>query len=260
MNVRTKSKAKLVTVFILLSLFVLIVSSVLMPVVFAIPVGSSTSYLVASSSTLLPSAGSAKSGFQSDNLHWQFYTQSGAILFKSSSNGITWSAATDTAFDTDSSQNLDLTFVSGNVYLVWVELLNQVNNHLLFNVGSPQGDGSIVWDTTAVVRDGNATHFPKFPAICVGSDGNPWISFGWEEKVGAGVRDTWLHLTRADSWTGGTWTDTSGFPLVAFSILDTGHTVYHNVVSFSSGGAVYITYNDYYTSGSFHGRYWKSVV
>jgi len=137
--------------------------------------------------------------FYANGLFWVFFGNGTHILWKTSSDGITWSA--NNTLRAGSGDRFSLWFDGTYLYYVYAD------GNLYYRMGLPNPDGSITWSFAEVsITSSSATR----PFICRDTNGYIWISYQAYDSALAGNTPYIIRSGNND----GTWgTTPSGFPL-----------------------------------------------
>jgi hypothetical protein len=144
--------------------------------------------------------------FYTQGLFWLFYNCNNRLVYRTSSDGETWSAKTD--IRESSGDFPDIDFVFDGSYFHYAICLS---DSVVYRRGLPNVDGSITWDTEQTVKArAGVDYYFYYPSITVDSNGYPWIGYLTQNSS---LSESRLYITKSDT-KNGTWTTTSGFPLL----------------------------------------------
>lgn len=145
-----------------------------------------------------------RSTFYAAGRHWVFYSDGTDYVWRTSTDGVSWTAVTILHAGASSQQNA-IWYNGSKVYFT---------NNTQFAQGTPQNDGSIVWDAPISAIVGAIA---AFPSIAVDSNGYPWSGynsgapnyFAMAVKSttdnGTFVQDVPLQLTTTTASAGNVW-------------------------------------------------------
>jgi hypothetical protein len=148
-----------------------------------------------------------RKGFYAEGLYWVFYCNGSDLVYKTSSDGSTWSSLTLIRENVTGGFQFSIAY---NGTVMGYALADGVNWHsIYYRAGTPQSDGSINWLAAEQnVGAGILNYYYEYPVLAYENGGYPWISYSNGTGAG-GVRS--LFVLR--SWTtDGTWGTGSGFP------------------------------------------------
>ena len=180
-----------------------------------------------------------RKSFYAAGLHWQFYTDGTNMLYKTSSDGITWSNATTIRPCTDG-REFSVWFNGTYVYYAFSEGTDSnvvVNNTLYFRRGTPNSDGTTTWSATEqTVKVADASYAIWYPVVAPNSSGYPFIAY--EYRITASYLFSYVIKSSTND---GTWTterDTS---------LETWGYVYPSILPLTNNKmyAIYVYYTVY---------------
>lgn len=133
---------------------------------------------------------------------WVWYSENGSFVYRSSTDGASWSDATSVGMIGDG--------YNGAIWFdgTYVHYVRYASYDLYYRRGTPNSDGTISWSAAEqTVYDGTSTgaDFYNYPNITVDSGGYAWIGAHYN----AGTENNMV-LKNADN--DGTWSTDSGFP------------------------------------------------
>uniref|UniRef100_A0A6M3IZN6 Putative tail protein n=1 Tax=viral metagenome TaxID=1070528 RepID=A0A6M3IZN6_9ZZZZ len=138
--------------------------------------------------------------FFANTKYWQFYSDGTNMVWKSSADGITWSAATNVRA-CSGGYMFGIAFDGTNFHYIYNQ--NAFGGDLFYRMGTANSDGTITWlavEQTVLAVDDN--HHTPDPAIKVDSNGYPWIAFS---STTIATWDTIAYVAKS-STKDGTWT------------------------------------------------------
>jgi hypothetical protein len=155
-------------------------------------VGTSTTY----TATYFPYQ---RKSFYANGRFWVFYLNGTNMVFRSSTDGTTWSS--ETVIRPASGIDFDVFLQDTYVHYAFMD----VNTYkLYYRRGTLNSDGTITWTNEQYVSDAGTVAYP--PAIGVDSNGYPWI--GYVCQFGYDYYPYVIKSSRND----GIWQTASGFP------------------------------------------------
>jgi len=136
-----------------------------------------------------------RKGFYAAGRFWSFYVEyvlgnwpgdaelRGLIVFRTSTDGITWSAKTDIAQDWLHGAGFSVYF--DGVYFHYVRVRIWYDTGLSYRRGLPNSDGTVTWSAAEqVIFAHDAWHLYEDPSIVLDSDGYPWVGYDHGEASG----------------------------------------------------------------------------
>ena len=207
-------------------ILVVLVSTLLIPRIGNLPFGSigiakAEIYTVGTSTTQWPLGFPfQRDGFYTQGLHWVFYSDGTNLVFKTSSDAVTWSSSTNVRIhgggNTSGGSQFGIWF--DGTYAHYAFSTGTLNNPLIYRSGTPNSDGtitdrvsSITWGSgntsgEEIAVEGNSTNIFHTPSITIDSDGIAWIGYSMPDGC---------YVTKSE-FENGTWgTTPSGFPYEA---------------------------------------------
>jgi len=148
-----------------------------------------------------------------NDLWWVFYFYNsdggtrGDVVYRTSSDGASWSDATTLDFLTDvysSGAGLDIYADGTTLHLAWFYCIDDKVE--IYRRGTLNSDGSISWDADAQ-EIFTMTDSGGDPVVCVDSKGYPYIAYIYQN----GTSDYHSYVLKS-STTDGTWVNDTGFP------------------------------------------------
>lgn len=178
-----------------------------------------------------------RKSFHTAGLHWVFYSDYQNMVYRTSTNGITWSAPTTVR-----------EALYGYLFSIWldgtyVHYTYRDTLGMLHRKGSISG-ATITWQPEHLVVAGNTWA----PNICVDTNGIPWISYR-TNSIGVPA-DTKPYVVKATTADGTTW----GTPK-RLSTLD---QLWWTVPVPLTSGKVYVLFS--YPQGGIYGNLWNGDV
>jgi len=166
--------------------------------------------IVGSTITNTPTAYSfQRKTFWANGRFWVFYDGGGGayvdIAYKTSTNGITWSGATEICHDCANTGYYFSVWFDGT-YVHYVRRLGP--NY--YRRGIPNSDGTITWsdiEQTVNVQFTTSTHAPF---VSTDSNGYPWIGYN-DYNQGSGIA---YPVVVKSNLSNGTWQTATGFPYI----------------------------------------------
>lgn len=151
--------------------------------------------------------------FFASGLHWAFYSDGANMVYRTSSDGVTWSSATTIRTCADA-REFSIWFDGTYVHYVYCRVLT--NQPIYYRRGTPNSDGSITWPLAEqTARAGaSATRYENV-FVTVDSGGYPWIGYlyYWLNPIEPELPDLSARVTKS-STNDGTWVVASGFPYI----------------------------------------------
>jgi hypothetical protein len=168
--------------------------------------GSEVDTSTSSSPTFYPIQ---RKAFHASGRFWAFYTDGSHILFKSSTDGSSWSSAT--VVRDDCNTGADFAVFYDGTYVHYAFSSQDSGDPLFYRRGTPETDGTITWSAAEqTVVDPPGTQSIIFPTIAVDSDGYPFILY----NEGALALKVVKSLTNDGTWTTeNSWTVKSGYSI-----------------------------------------------
>jgi len=175
-----------------------------------------------------------RKSFYTAGLHWLFYSDYANMVYKTSTDGITWTSPTDVR-----------EALYGYLFSIWfdetyVHYACRDTGGILYRRGSISSS-TITWEPEHIVVTGNLW----IPNICVDTNGFPWISYR-TNNIGTPA-DTKPYIVKATTPDGSSW-DTPK----QLSTLD---QLWWTVPVPLTSGKVYVLYS--YPKGPIHGNLWN---
>lgn len=163
--------------------------------------------------------------FHAAGLYWIFYSDDSDIVYRTSSDGLTWSAKTVLKSGGIRAYYIDLLWDGQKLHYAYGKVGN-----LVYRRGVPQSNGTITWDAVEQIAYSGAS---DSPSLAVDSEGCVWISFQ------QGLTNTRYYLTK-NAKNDGTWSTASGFPLDVGGRVTTGRS--QGVILPLTNGKMYALY------------------
>lgn len=153
-------------------------------------------------------SGIGRKVFYANGLFWVFYSDGTNMIYQTSEDGVTWSAAT-TIRTCDTGQNFSVWF--DGTYLHYAATAVQTyNGPIVYRRGIPNSDGTITWSAAEQTARQDANIAFKRIIIAVDSAGFPWIGMYSLQKAPL-TAGSFADVTKS-STNDGTWVTDSGFP------------------------------------------------
>lgn len=155
-------------------------------------------------------AGFGRKCFYANKRFWVFYSDGTNIVYRTSTDGKTWSAVT-TIRTCDSSHNFSVWFDGTYVHYAATETYGY-NLPIVYRRGTPNSDGTITWSATEQVVRQDVNMAFRNVIIAVDSGGYPWIGMMINDQTSPpGGNGIYADVTKS-SKNDGTWTTATGFP------------------------------------------------
>jgi len=150
-----------------------------------------------------------RNSFYAADRYWVFYSDLAGekIKYKTSTNGIDWSSATDVAYMDEFDANWSIHFDGTYIHYVRNTIEGGsgagTQKGLGYRRGTPQSNGEISWsDEEQVIQ--STDFYARDPEVTVDSGGYPW--------VGCCYSATYIPRVYKSSTNDGTWSEAAGFP------------------------------------------------
>lgn len=167
-----------------------------------------------------------RTAFYSQGRHWIFYCNGSDIVYKTSTDGTTWTS--ETFVHTINGGAYFSLFYNGSTVSYSVASGSDID----YRCGTPQSDGTISWiDSEYSFGLSDMVS----PTITVDADGYPWIAV---TNTSGGLGSYYPQIFRS-KWNNGSWSTDTGFPK---NITSTEGTMYLMSLSPISGKQVYVVY------------------
>jgi hypothetical protein len=177
----------------------------------------------------------ARQSFYANGRHWVFYASSATVLsYKTSTDGSSWSAATDIVTITQPYFYSDLYF--DGTYLHYA--LKDGSVYLLYRRGVPNADGTITWSAAQQTVLGWFAHVYNAPTIIVDTAGIAYIGYG---SYNGTINAYDARVIRNDN-IDGTWATTAGYPITLRAGDMNGQ--WHVRLAMQSAAKIYAIYGD----------------
>jgi len=139
-----------------------------------------------------------------NGLYWYFYSDGTNIVYRTSSDGDSWSSPT-----TVRSGNAAYLFsiACDGTHIAYVFISN-TNNSVRFRMGTTNSDGTITWLAAEQVITSPYGSYTRDPHVCFDSEGYPWIAWGADNGNNS---DAYGYVDKSTT-KDGTWNSPSGFP------------------------------------------------
>jgi len=137
-------------------------------------------------------------------LFWIFYSDGINAVFRTSSDGISWSGKITFISGVTLGYMFSIWWDGTYVHYAYAPMTN--GGDLMYRRGTPTNDGSISWDTEQTARSIAVGKGVAFPSICVSTLGYPCIVYTYHNNFGGG----WSHWNQEcyvtkSSTNDGTW-------------------------------------------------------
>ena len=134
---------------------------------------------------------------------WYFYAYGGNLVYRTSSDGGSWSSETQTGAQASDGWHFSVWHNSPNISLVTVLTSTQ---YLYYRKGTLNSAGTITWsaDLQTIASGSEISTTTNYPTIAEDSGGYPYVTYG--------TQTTNLSMTKSDL-KNGTWSTTSGYPI-----------------------------------------------
>lgn len=139
--------------------------------------------------------------FYANGRHWVFYSDGTDFVYKTSTDGSSWSSATTIKATLDMGIYASVYFDGTYVYYATAK-----NSIVYFRRGTPNADGTITW--SAAEQSATAGSGNYYPTVSTDTTGRPYVTYSYLSGV------TLIPYVSRSSTTDGTWsTDAgAGFP------------------------------------------------
>jgi hypothetical protein len=178
-------------------------------------------------------------------LWWVFWAEyhdftiaSRSFYFRSSADGITWSADTSLTTVPFADAGWNIAYDAANNKVAVIKNIDGGGSPfwdgLEFRQGTPETNGTITWDAsfqTIVATTNNVGDF----SAAYGSDGNLWVGYGNNDSVDVTKGSA---IVARNNNTDGTWANSAGFPV---NVVTGGSDDAFAIVSPLAAGAMHVT-------------------
>ena len=191
-----------------------------------------------------------RKGFHAVGRFWSFYSDNTNHVFRTSTDGSTWSAATIARANAWSGSGFSVCLEGPNI-VHYAYCYFDSNNPIMYRKGTLNSDGTISWiaaEQIALAAASGVTY--PYPTIAVDSGGYPWI--GYRRVEGS----AYPYVTKS-STNDGTWTDASGFPYQLSTHADTSWCIVPIVLTSSR---VYVAYFEHADVNYMKGKLWDGAA
>jgi len=179
--------------------------------------------------------------FYANGRFWVFYYD-GTIVYRTSTDGTTWSSSTTVRAGANEGRNFAVTF--DGTYLHYAFCTGQ-SSGLYYRRGTPNSNGTITWSAAEVtVQSAVANRYRSMPSVAVDSNGYPWI--GYSDDEGAAT-NYFPYMIKANAVDGSSW-PASG------TKLSTTDAETHVMPMPLTNGKVYAVYSE--TQNPVRGKLW----
>jgi len=187
-----------------------------------------------------------RKSFYANSRYWVFYSDGTNMVYKTSTDGSTWSSATSVRACT-SGDKFSIWFDGTYVHYAYADLT--ADTPLYYRRGTPNADGTITWSTEQTAGASYTSWMYKCPMVSVDSGGYPWIGFRRQEVSGATYYYPYVikSSTNDGTFVRDTTIDSSGYKKLSTTSVDYWHVSPIPL----TGGKVYVIYAryDYYVYG-----------
>lgn len=158
--------------------------------------------------------GNQRRTFYTQGRHWVFYSDGTNMVFRTSTDGNTWSAATTVRAAT-ANQMFGLWFDGTYVHYAYSSWVS--NTPLYYRRGTPVAAGTVTWtaEVEAVAAVANYRHY--YADVSVSSGGFPWVTYRTQDMTDS---DPNTPFCSKSSTTDGTFVADAGFPYQLTATLD----------------------------------------
>jgi PKD repeat protein len=189
---------------------------------------------------------------------WIFYTDGSDLVYKSSSDGLSWSARSASLGASSSGQGTSIYF--DGTYAHYARVTNTNNQALYYRRGVPNADGTITWsaDEQIAVAAVNGVRY-LHPNVSADSSGHALISYHYEKQNGHAGEGP--YVTRSGN-TDGTWGSApAGFP---YELISDSESEWYTTVHALTSNKIAVTFADYtdiktINVGTYDGANWNST-
>jgi hypothetical protein len=183
--------------------------------------------------------------FYANGRFWVFYYDDTYMVYRTSTDGSTWSSASTIARVSSGS---DFSVFFDGTYLHYVRVSSI---YVYYRRGVPSSAGSISWSAAEqTVYTDPSSFYVYYPNVVVDSGGYPWVSFHPYD----GTNGIWYCKVSKSSTNDGTWVTASGFP---YSLGTGYHT---SAVLPLTSSKVYVLYCQWSVSGGYmYGILWNGA-
>lgn len=147
-----------------------------------------------------------RKSFYANGRFWVFYSDGTNVVYRTSTDGTSWSGKTTVRSDCNSGEIFSIWF--DGTYFHYAYCKEEASAAIYYRRGTPNSDGTVTWsadEQTAVTGSSGVTYYQ--PTIATDDSGYPWI--GYRYVSGSTKRP---YVTKSSSNTG-TWSTASGFPV-----------------------------------------------
>jgi len=171
--------------------------------------------------------------FYANGRYWVFYSDGAKMMFRTSTDGSSWTAATQVRSACDSGQDFSVWVDGMKIHYAYAE--GYTDSHIIYyRKGTLNSDGTITWSAAEQTAENGGPYSRGRPKVAVDSDGYPWIIF----EKGTASGNT-VAVTKS-STKDGTWTTDSGFPHSLRSAA--AYTSFRGALVPLTNGKMYATY------------------
>jgi hypothetical protein len=190
--------------------------------------------------------------FFMSGLIWIFYSDGNDAVYKTSEDGLDWSAPA--TFRKGSSLGHRIGCWFDGTYIHYAQCTANKGDDVVYRSGTPNKNGTITWSapeqTAYEVPAGKNVMYPK---VIVDSSGAPWVAFMLYD--GGFNKPPYDAIVTTSSTTNGTWKTASGFP---YTLVDNNTTSYPDPVGVPmTKGKTFWVYNKNVMDDTYYGRNWN---
>lgn len=219
------------------------------PIVKAMPSVSKVANTTVTGSTLI---NLQRKTFYADGLHWVFYSDGTNGIYKTSSDGTTWSDGQSSPFRSGITLGHHFDTDFNGTHIAYVYASGGVGAPCYFRTGVTNTTGGITW-SAAEQTVASTSNIISVPCITFDSSGYPWVAY----VAGVGAASYYPNATKSSS-NDGTWTTQSGFPVILNSTSAFAWRV--SIGCLSTGNKVYIAYNKGGSGSRAFGKLWNGTA
>jgi hypothetical protein len=192
--------------------------------------------------------------FYMDGLFWVFYENGGQFVYKTSSDGLSWSSASFLRSDSGYiGHRMGLWFDGAYLHYAFCGAGEQVNSVYYCRL-TPNANGTLVSSGEQAIYTSTYPQFAWYPSIIVDSNGCPWVSFALIDRP---ANASYAVVMKSSS-SNGVWVTATGFPytLTATSNMSTQESTATVGIPLTNG-KVFYTYNKGVLNDVIYGQLWN---
>jgi len=169
---------------------------------------------------------------------WIFYTDGSDLVYKSSSDGLSWTARSASQGALSSGDGMSIHF--DGTYVHYARTTSTNNAPLYYRRGIPNADGTMTWSATEQVAVAQATGVRYlYPSISADSRGRALISYHYEKQNGHAGEGPYVTKSGNND---GTWGSTpTGFP---YELTADSESAWYTTVHGLTADKVAVTFAD----------------